>query len=113
MLRLHGVYPLMAYRLRVWPADCRPLLEVVDYLNRIFLYAAARSMRAGRQIQAVVDALEAAGIPSGKAVLPHPHRKRAGSPMSEGVVSAVRRMNAPVDPGGVPALRVTGRATGG
>ncbi len=64
VLRLHGVYPLMAYRLRVWPADCRPLLEVVDYLNRIFLYAAARSMRAGRQIQAVVDALEAAGIES-------------------------------------------------
>ena len=64
VLRPHGVYPLMAYRLRAWPADCRPPLEVMEYLNRLFLYAAARSMRAGRQIQAVVDALEAAGIPS-------------------------------------------------
>ena len=34
------------------------------YLNRVFLYAAARAMRSGRQIQVVVDALEAAGIPS-------------------------------------------------
>ena len=49
LLRPHGVYPLMAYRLRAWPADCRPPAEVMDYLNRLFLYAAARSMRAGRQ----------------------------------------------------------------
>ncbi len=61
LLRPHGVYPLMAYRLRSWPEECRPPLEVVDYLNRVFLYAAARAMRAGRQIQEVVDALEAAG----------------------------------------------------
>ncbi len=64
LLRPHGVYPLMAYRLRTWPAECRPPLEVMDYLNRVFLYAAARAMRAGRQIQVAVDALEAAGIPS-------------------------------------------------
>ncbi len=64
LLKPHGVYPLLAYRLRAWPAECRPPLEVVAYLDRLFLYAAARSMRAGRQIQAVVDALEAAGIPS-------------------------------------------------
>jgi hypothetical protein len=60
----HGVFPLLAYRLRTWPEDCRPPVAVTDYLNRVFLYAAARSMRAGRQIQVVVDALEAAGIPS-------------------------------------------------
>ena len=64
LLRPHGVFPLLAYRLRAWPEDCRPPKDVTDYLNRLFLYAAARSMRAGRQIQTVVDALEAAGIPS-------------------------------------------------
>ena len=64
LLRPHRVYPLMAYRLRAWPADCRPPAGVMDFLNRLFLFAAARAMRAGRQIQAVVDALEAAGIPS-------------------------------------------------
>ena len=37
----HGVFPLLAYRLRSWPA------EVTDYLNRLFLYPAARSMRGG------------------------------------------------------------------
>ncbi len=47
LLRPHGVYPLMAYRLRAWPADCRPPLEVTAHLDRLFLYAAARSMRAG------------------------------------------------------------------
>ena len=64
LLRPHGVYPLMAYRLRSWPADCRPPKDVTDFLDRAFPYAAARSMRAGRQIQTVVDALEAAGIES-------------------------------------------------
>ena len=64
LLRPHGVYPLMAYRLRAWPEVCRPPAEVMAWLNRVFLFAAARSMRAGRQIQEVVDALEAAGIPS-------------------------------------------------
>ncbi len=38
--------------------------EVMAWLNRVFLYAATRTMRAGRQIQVVVDALDAAGIPS-------------------------------------------------
>jgi hypothetical protein len=33
------------------------------YLNRVFLMAAARNMRAGRQIQSVTDALKDAGIP--------------------------------------------------
>ncbi len=61
-LRPHGVYPLMAHRLRSWPAECRPPAEVMEWLNRGFLYAAARAMRAGRQIQEAVDALEAAGI---------------------------------------------------
>ena len=86
VLQPHGVYPLMAYRLRAWPEDCRPPLEVMAYLNRVFLYAAARSMRAGRQIQAVVDALEAAGIPSvllkgpalARAVYPDPALRQSG-----------------------------------
>ena len=30
----HGVFPLLAYRLRAWPADCRPPLEVTAWLNR-------------------------------------------------------------------------------
>ena len=64
LLRPHGVYPLMAYRLRAWPEDCRPPKDVTTWLDRLFLFAAARSMRAGRQIQVVIDALEAAGIPS-------------------------------------------------
>ena len=59
----HGVYPLMAYRLRGWPAECRPA-EMMAWLNRVSLFAAARTMRAGRQIQGAVDALDAAGIPS-------------------------------------------------
>ena len=45
LLRPHGVYPLLAYRLRAWPEDCRPPAEVMDYLNRLFLYA----VDAGRQ----------------------------------------------------------------
>ncbi len=44
--------------------DCRPPTEVRAWLNRVFLSAAARAMRAGRQIRTVVDALEAAGIES-------------------------------------------------
>jgi len=64
LLKPHGVFPLLAYRLRAWPADCRPPAEVKAWLNRVFLNSATRSMRAGRQIQEVVDALEEAGIPS-------------------------------------------------
>ncbi len=69
LLRPHWAFPLLAYRLRAWPEDCRPPAEVMAWLNRVFLYAAARAMRAGRQIQAVVDALEAAGIESLRASL--------------------------------------------
>ena len=43
-LRPHGVYPLMAYRLRAWPEECRPPAEVMAWLNRVFLFAAARAM---------------------------------------------------------------------
>ena len=64
LLKPHGVFPLLAYRLRAWPEDCRPPKEVTAWLDRVFLYAAARTMKAGRQIQEVVDALERAGIPS-------------------------------------------------
>ena len=48
LLRPHGVYPLMAYRLRALPEDCRPAAEVTAWLDRLFLYAAVRAMRAGR-----------------------------------------------------------------
>ncbi len=47
----HGVYPLMAYRLRAWPADCRPPGDVMAWLDRVILHAAARSMRAGRTVR--------------------------------------------------------------
>ena len=88
VLRPHGVYPLMAYRLRAWPEECRPPAEVMDYLNRLYLYAAARSMRAGRQIQAVIDALEAAGVPS--VLLKGPALARTVYPSMSGP-TAVRR----------------------
>ena len=59
LLKPHGVSPLMAYRLRAWPEDCRPPKDVTAWLDRAVLAAAARAMRACRQIQAVVDALKA------------------------------------------------------
>ncbi len=62
LLRPHGVYALLAYRISAWPESCRPPAEVTDFLKRQHLIAAARSLRAGRQIQTAVDALEAAGI---------------------------------------------------
>jgi hypothetical protein len=64
LLRPHGVYALLAHRLSAWPESCRPPAEVMDLLKRQHLFAAARAIRAGRQIQTVVDALEAGGIPS-------------------------------------------------
>lgn len=60
----HGIFALMSYHLRSWPAECRPPKEVTDVLERNFLAAAGTALRAGRQIQVMVDALEAAGIPS-------------------------------------------------
>jgi hypothetical protein len=60
----HRVFPLLAYRLRAWPPECRPPGKVMDVLDRTLLFSAALSVRAGREIQAVVDALGAAGIPS-------------------------------------------------
>ena len=59
----HGIFPLLAFHLRNWPDDCRPPREIMEYLNRIFLRAARRSLLAGRQIQAVTSALKDAGIP--------------------------------------------------
>jgi hypothetical protein len=64
LLRPHGIYALLAYRLGAWPESRRPPKDVRDVLKRQHLLAAARAMRAGRQIQRAVDALEAAGIPS-------------------------------------------------
>jgi hypothetical protein len=46
LLKPHGVFPLLAYRFRAWPEACRPPAEVMAWLNRVFLFAAARSMRA-------------------------------------------------------------------
>ena len=51
LLRPHGVHALLAYRLSAWPEDCRPPVEVVDFLRRQNLIAAARSLRAGRACQ--------------------------------------------------------------
>ncbi|HIH04545.1 MAG TPA: nucleotidyltransferase family protein [Methanoregulaceae archaeon] len=111
LLRPHGVYPLHAYRLRSWAEDGRPPLDVMDFLKRQHLLAAARAMRADRQIQQVIDALEAAGIPSEKAVLLH--RKRTGPSLSERFASVENENGRHGRPGGAPALRVTGRAAGG
>ena len=55
----------------------------MDFLRRQHLIAAARSLHAGRQTRTAVDALEAARIPSEKAVLLHLHRKRMGQSLSE------------------------------
>ncbi|HIH04547.1 MAG TPA: nucleotidyltransferase family protein [Methanoregulaceae archaeon] len=41
LLRPHGVYALLAYRLGAWPEDCRPPAEVMDFLKRQHLVAAA------------------------------------------------------------------------
>jgi hypothetical protein len=63
LLRPHMIYPLLTSHVRTWPEECRPPQEIMNYLNRVFLMAAARNMRAGRQIQSVTDALKDAGIP--------------------------------------------------
>ncbi|MCX5842056.1 MAG: nucleotidyltransferase family protein, partial [Deltaproteobacteria bacterium] len=63
LLRPHWIFPLITFHLRAWPEECRPPQEIMEYLNRIFLMAAARNLLAGRQIQAVTDALKDAGIP--------------------------------------------------
>jgi len=86
LLRPHGLYALLAYRLGAWPEECRPPAEVMDFLKRQHLLAAARSLRAGRQIRTVVDALEAAGIPSvllkgpalARTVYPDPALRQSG-----------------------------------
>jgi len=62
-LRPHMIFPLITFHLRTWTEDCQPPREIMDYLNRVRLYAAARNLRAGRQIQSVTDALKGAGIP--------------------------------------------------
>ncbi len=48
LLRPPGAHPLLAYRLGAWPADCRPLRDVTDHLDRLFPYAVARAMRPDR-----------------------------------------------------------------
>jgi hypothetical protein len=63
LLRPHMIFPLIAFHVRTWPEECRPPREIMEYLNRVLLLAAARNLRAGRQIQSVTRALEEAGIP--------------------------------------------------
>ncbi|MEN6518194.1 MAG: hypothetical protein ABFC38_08350 [Methanospirillum sp.] len=48
LLRPHGIHALLADRLSAWPEDGRPPAEVMDFLKRQHLVAAARSLRAGR-----------------------------------------------------------------
>ncbi len=87
LLRPHGIHALLSYRLSAWPEDGRPPAEVMDFLKRQHLVAAARSLRAGRQIRTVVDALEAAGISS--ALLKGP-ALRNGLPLHVGFVDRQR-----------------------
>jgi hypothetical protein len=63
LLQPHSIVPLIAFHIQTWPEECQPPQEIMEYLNRIFLGAAARNLLAGRQIQQVVDALNDAGIP--------------------------------------------------
>ncbi|MCX6688455.1 MAG: nucleotidyltransferase family protein, partial [Methanoregula sp.] len=63
LLRPYMIFPLITSHLRNWPEECQPPQKIMDYLNRVFLYAVARNLLAGRQIQAVTDALKGAGIP--------------------------------------------------
>jgi len=63
LLRPHWIFPLITFHVRTWPEECRPPQEILEYLNRVLMLAAARNLLAGRQIQTVTGALEAAGIP--------------------------------------------------
>ena len=63
LLRPHWILPLITFHVRTWPEECQPPQEIMEYLNRIFLMAAARNLLAGRQIQSVTNALKDAGIP--------------------------------------------------
>ncbi|MEN6518189.1 MAG: hypothetical protein ABFC38_08325 [Methanospirillum sp.] len=47
LLRPHGVHALLAYRLGTWLEWCRPPAEVMDFLRRQHLLAAARSFGPG------------------------------------------------------------------
>ena len=58
-----GIFPLIAFHMHNWPEECCPPQEIRNYLNQIFLTAAARNLCNGRQIQKVTDALRDAGIP--------------------------------------------------
>ncbi|MEN6517313.1 MAG: hypothetical protein ABFC38_03870 [Methanospirillum sp.] len=51
LLQPHRVHALLAYRLSAWPVECRPPVDVMDFLKRQHLLAAARSLRAGRACQ--------------------------------------------------------------
>ncbi len=55
LLRPHAVHALLAYRLSAWPEDCRPPAEVMDFLKRQHLLAAARRIRTGHGSGAMVQ----------------------------------------------------------
>lgn len=63
LLQSHGITPIITYHVRTWPEECRPPHEIMERLHRIFLFAAANTLRAGRQIQEITNAMEDAGIP--------------------------------------------------
>lgn len=63
LLQPHLIIPLITYHVRTWPEECRPPPEIMECLNQVFQKAAARNLLAGRQIQAVTNALRDAGIP--------------------------------------------------
>ena len=63
LLQPHGIIPLFAFHVRTWPEASRPPQEIMEYLNRLFLLAAVRNLRAGQQIQVITNALKDAGIP--------------------------------------------------
>lgn len=64
LLHPHWILPLITFYVRTWPEECRPPREIMEHLDGILLHATARNLLAGRQIQAVTDALKLAGIPS-------------------------------------------------
>ncbi|MDO9327070.1 MAG: nucleotidyltransferase family protein, partial [Methanoregula sp.] len=63
LLRPHWIFPLVTFHVQTWPEACRPPREIMEYLNKNFQTASARTLLAGVQIQAVANAMRDAGIP--------------------------------------------------
>ncbi|KAF1078140.1 nucleotidyltransferase family protein [Methanogenium sp. MK-MG] len=62
-LRSHWISPALYWHIRQLPDECRPPDQVMNTLHHLWLHAEIQTIRAGRQIKQVVEALEAAGIP--------------------------------------------------